>query len=187
VCYLLEISLDIFRRLIEWIVRAISELLEPNLTRPSQVMLTVRPSTPIVVGPAPVVLVGPTDTELSTVQGSTIIGPDAPTIVDPPARAAWDEQGWLESQQNNRRIYEGAYRVRRRSGAIASYAGRIVLENGQITPYIADPPAQIKRHPKGACFQLTNPPWFRVHWHRPATNVDDALLYVERVLSEALH
>lgn len=108
------------------------------------------------------------------------------TVVAPPSRAAWDEHGWQALQSEDGTVYRGDYAVAARDGAIRRFPGRIVQRRGAVTAYIADPPAAIKHHPKGPCFQLTQPPWFKVHWQRPATNVDDALLYVQKLLHEVL-
>jgi hypothetical protein len=151
-------------------------------------MITVRPSQSIgIIGPAIPVIVGPAENQPDERSAATVIAPAALLTVEPEPRAAWDERGWVESAGNGTGTYEGFYQTRRRAGDIARFAGRIVVKNGIVTPYIADPPISIKRHPKGPCFQLTQPPWFRVHWRKPATTVDDALLYVEKVLSEVLH
>jgi hypothetical protein len=150
----------------------------------------------VAIGPGPPpIVVAPSESDgvdangTSTTNGRCrlIVTPELPLEITPPRRAAWDEQGWLRKGSDSRIVYEGTYRVRRRSGTVATFRGRITVQNGAVTPYIADPPPQIKRHPKGPCFQLTQPPWFRIHWHRPATNVDDALLYVERVLDEVIN
>jgi hypothetical protein len=158
--------------------------------RPSapSVTITIGPGPqPILIGPSEPLIVGPS-AELRTTDGSFLIIPEVPLHVAPPPRAAWDEQGWSERVENGQRIYEGAYRATSKHRSLESFSGRIVQHpNGSVVPYIADPPYQIKRHPKGPCFMLTQAPWSRVHWHKPATNVDDALLYVERILNEALN
>jgi hypothetical protein len=150
---------------------------------------------PVVVRPGrPLPVIGPSEpppgrTGFRSAIGSvlTVIGPRPAIAIIPPPRAAWDERGWLERVNNRGRVYVGRYMVRSRSGQLLTFAGRITLRDGNVTPYIADPPPEIRRHRKGPCFQLTKAPWFRVHWHVPADNVDDALLYVERVLYEVLN
>ena len=139
----------------------------------------------MVIGPTDPLVIGPSDGPQDTRQRVSI-GPATTVPIGPPARAAWDERGWLTRRDGSRVVYEGRYQVRSRNGEIAAFPGRIVVDGTMVVPYIADPPVAIKRHPKGPCFQLTQAPWFKVHWRRPATNVDDALLYVERVLAEVL-
>jgi hypothetical protein len=34
---------------------------------------------------------------------------------------------------------------------------------------------------------LLQAPWFQLNWHRGANNVDDAILYLEKVLDEAVN
>ncbi len=75
----------------------------------------------------------------------------------------------------------------RRSREQLRFEGRILEAAHRVTPYIANPPVEIKRHPKGPCFRVSQAPWFQIHWRRAAANVDDALLYVERILDEAIN
>ena len=137
----------------------------------------------VVIRPADRVVIGPG----SVTSERIVIAPRTmATIITPPARAAWDEQGWVVREQDGKYIYEGNYRVRSSAGQLFTFPGRIVVRRSNVAAYVADPPPEIKRHPKGPCFQLTKSPWFRVHWHRAATNVDDALLYVQRILAEVI-
>jgi hypothetical protein len=141
---------------------------------------------PAVVAPSATTVCGPRDKAIEKT-GRLIVTPALPLTVTPPSRDAWDEHGWRAIRRGADAVYEGEYRARRWSGRPVTFPGRIVRQGGVISAYVADPPTQIRRHPKGPCFQLTNPPWFRVHWHRPPTSVDDALLYVERILNEVLN
>lgn len=153
----------------------------------SRVMMTVGPGLPpVVVTPAPTLTVGPVGGPSATVSPVVVVGPAAALSVTPAQRAAWDERGWRSTETPTATVYEGEYTVKQH-GTPRRFGGRVVLQGGSVTAYIANPPSAIRRHPKGPCFQLSNPPWFRVHWHRAATNVDDALLYVEQVLDEALN
>jgi hypothetical protein len=115
---------------------------------------------------------------------SRTIEPTIATIVEAPGRGAWDEKGWTRQ----RNTYEGRYEVyERKSGRIRRFNGRIVQLGEVAQTFIADPPPEIKRHPKGPCFQLYDGVMFKVEWHQPARNVDEAILYVERVLDESLN
>jgi hypothetical protein len=141
--------------------------------RPPRVVIS--PTERTVIGPAP-----------ARPERIVIAPGTGTTTITPPARAAWDEQGWVMREQDGKVIYEGNYRVRSGAGQLFTFPGRIVVRRNNVAAYVADPPPGIKRHPKGPCFQLTKSPWFRVHWHRAATNVDDALLYVQRILAEVI-
>lgn len=102
-------------------------------------------------------------------------------------RGAWDERGWTQREEKGKTIYEGDYLVRIRDGSLRRFAGRVEVSRGIATPFVADPPSEIRRHPHGPCFQLVGGgPWFKCHWHVPARTQDDAITYVERVLSESL-
>jgi hypothetical protein len=150
-----------------------------------QKVITVRPSRETIptLGPIqahPAVVVTPSRT--------IRIEPAVGQIVQPPPRGVWDENGWSHQASGRDHIYQGTYRVYDpRRHQFSQYHGRIVERGNEIIPYIADPPYQIKHHPKGPCFVLESTPWFRVHWHHPARNVDDAILYIQKVLEEALN
>lgn len=146
----------------------------------------------LVIGPAPVIEVGPSPDEPVLVgpmeQPALIIGPAKALVVEPPPRGAWDERGWTLHNENGHKVYEGYYQVtHRHSGQPRRFRGRVIVNRRRVVPYIADPPPEVKRHPKGPCFTLVNMPWFRVRWYRPAGNVDDAILYVEKILDETLN
>jgi hypothetical protein len=120
--------------------------------------------------------------------GPMVIGRQEALTVTPVARPAWDAKGWIAQPHGRRFTYEGFYEATlRRSGQPRRFRGRLIESFGGIATYIADPPTEIRRHPKGPCFALVEAPWFRVHWQRQPRNVDEAILYVETVLDEALN
>jgi hypothetical protein len=158
------------------------------------------PSRTIVVGPQPVVVapslsapvvIGPAE------QSTIVIGPaQAPQVsptpvihVEPPPRGFWSERGWVRvSAAPGQQLFEGDYQIfERRSRLLQKYPGRIAVRHRDINLFIANPPPGLKAHPKGPCFTLTDPPWFRLHWHHPARTVDDAILYMERILDEVIN
>jgi hypothetical protein len=118
----------------------------------------------------------------------TLIMPKAPRTVVPPPRFAWDEKRWRRVPEPGAVHYVGAYRVwDRGQRGWHAFDGRLVEDASGIKAYVADPPKEIKGHPKGPCFQLVQAPWFRVHWRRNPSTVDEALFYVERLLDECLN
>lgn len=134
----------------------------------------------------------PSNSERVVVSRGTIpcvvIGRPAPVDVSPVRRAAWDAKGWDRKWLGLQVVYEGAYEVRdRQVGQIRRCRGRIIEGPRGIAAYIADPPPEIRRHPKGPCFALLEAPWFCVHWHREPSSIDGAILYVETVLDESLN
>lgn len=148
--------------------------------KPTAEIITVRPIQwqTIVIKPASAVVIQPNAVEVITVQ------PSRTATVTPPERGAWDERGWIKHSTGGREIYEGYYAVGTRR-----FRGRIEVRGKRgrnVTAYIDNPPREIKSHPHGACFQLVRDGWFILHWARPARNVDDAILYMERVLDESL-
>lgn len=147
--------------------------------------ISIEPSlaTKVLVGPTPIIAIEPSNAP------ALIIRPALPAIsVEPARRGAWDERGWRRRRENGHEVYEGTYQVvKRRSGDQREFQGRVTVNGRHVTAYIADPPAEIKLHPHGACFQLYRAPWFQLHWSRPAGNPDDAILYMERVLDESIN
>lgn len=118
----------------------------------------------------------------------TVVKPGIREVIHPPARQAWDEKRWTRAENDGAVQLNGRYRVLdRRRGQWREFKGCLRMEEGEILTYIADPPTEIKGHPHGACFQLVERPWFLVHWEKPPRTFDDGLLYIERVLSEAIN
>jgi len=118
-----------------------------------------------------------------------VIGPTPDIVVEAPPRQAWDEKRWEVERRQGHRVLSGSYRVRdRRTGTWREFPGQLVEYPGhEIATYIADPPPEVRLHPHGACLQLIQAPWFRLHWNRAPRTLDDALLYMERLLDEALN
>jgi hypothetical protein len=148
----------------------------------------IEPQSAVAVRPN-IMMIGPDRGEVVNVgPASVFVRPVVAVRVEAPPRAAWDDRGWTAEQRGHERVYRGWYHAtNRRTGHALRFEGRMTQNGQYITPYIADPPPEIRQHPKAACFTLTQAPWFQVHWRRAAANVDDALLYVERVLDEAIN
>ncbi len=148
--------------------------------------ILVAPSltTVITIGPSEPILVEPIREEILTIGPSTdqpiVVRPSETAIIEPPQRGAWDERGWIRSRNNGTNQYEGFYEIQTRTGQVRRFQGRVVVDRVVAVPYIAEPPPEIRRHPKGPCFMLVAAPWFKVNWANPAHNVDDAILYVEK-------
>lgn len=140
-------------------------------------------SQPLVIGPKESIRVGPK----KVVQ----VGPKHAVhavIVQPPARGLWDERGWTCEHSNGVRYFQGYYQsCRRNDHQHLTWPGRIFVRGNEVTLYIADPPANLSQHPKGVCFHNEEGRWFRLHWHHAARNVDDAILYMERILYELIN
>ena len=127
----------------------------------------------VVIKPQPAVIVGP---------GSSV------TRVIPPARQAWDEKRWHRFERGGQTELIGAYRLfDRHRNTWRIFDGRIVQQGRIVATYIADPPVEVKRHRHAPCLQLVKAPWFRLHWNREPKTLDQALLYMERLLDEAIN
>lgn len=143
---------------------------------------SLRPSPVVVGGNRTLLVVGPSN------RGPIVIGPSSFLRIAPPPRAAWEEKGWIRLPNSANPTYTGEYQVTdHRTGLRQQYPGRIELVRREPVAYICRPPVEIRAHPKGPCFNLIEHDWFRLHWHRPAKNVDDAILYIERILYEAIN
>lgn len=148
--------------------------------------LLVTPIVPTIVTPRREVVIEPQKVLTVTPSNvpAVIVSPAQTFTVEPPPRGAWEERGWTRQNGNGRETYEGLYILGNRR-----FNGRIEARNHgrNVTAYIYNPPPEIKRHAHGACFQQVGNGWFLLHWARPARTVDDALLYMERVLDESLN
>lgn len=138
----------------------------------------VTPRRAIVIEPLTAVAIVPSD------EPALFVSPSRTVAIEPPPRGAWEERGWTRQNDNGRETYEGDYSVKNRR-----FHGRIETRNRgrNIAAYIYNPPREIRRHAHGACFQQIGNGWFLLHWARPARTVDDAILYMERVLDESLN
>lgn len=152
---------------------------ETIVIKPSQ-LIVIKPSItkqPIRIKVSKSVAIKPSG--INTVK----ITPSKTAYVKPPQRGAWDERGWTKQMVGKNETYSGFYQVGNRK-----YQGRIEIGRWAkgIRMYIHNPPPQIKKHKHGACFQLVKDGWFVLHWSKAARNVDDAILYMEKVLDESL-
>jgi hypothetical protein len=97
---------------------------------------------------------------------------------------------WQVRKQGRSRIYEGFFLVRDRAGRLVLRApGRVVERPGFAADvYIQNPPAAIRTHPHGSCFQLVDPHsmWFKLHWERPARDLTASVALVELILAESV-
>lgn len=158
----------------------------PIMITPSEpIRITPSASNPIVVKPSNTVVITPEKRE------SIKVSPSVAVTIKPPDRGAWDERGWTKRNENGTETFEGFFQVNHRKRCqLLRFRGRIQISgwSGQkISIYILNPPPEVKSHRHGPCFQLLRDGWFNLHWSRPARNVDDAILYMEKVLDESLN
>lgn len=118
-----------------------------------------------------------------------VIEPRPSLLVEAPARFAWDEKRWAKSTSADGAIeIRGMYHVYdRHRRQWREFEGFLYQRGDQIAAYIADPPQEIKAHRHGPCLQLVQSPWFRLHWRRQPNSLDEALIYMERMLNESLN
>ncbi len=122
------------------------------------------------------------------VVGREVIGPKPAATVVPPPRFAWDEKRWQRRASNAGMELVGQYRVfDRKRQRWRTFDGQIVQQGTTIATYIAHPPVELSHHRHAACLQLVEAPWFRLHWDRIPRTLDDALLYMERMLDESIN
>src|SRR5947209_16070550 len=82
-----------------------------------------------------------------------------------PAAAVTDAE-WEVEEQERCRIYRGRFVICDTDGRVLHrIRGRIVEWPGLPTDvYLRDPPAELRHHAKGPCWQLVSPdrPWFKL-------------------------
>jgi len=142
------------------------------------------------IRPHLVVTIQPSSPEVQTLRPNPAqtVTPSITRNLDRPKRAAWDDRGWTRQTEDRRTIYMGFYQVEdRKRGERRRFAGRIEQTRWQLIPYIASPPAEVQKHPKWACFTPSNNPWYRIHWFRSPKNIEDCILYIERILDESIN
>ena len=121
-------------------------------------------------------------------QKTIVIGPVQPAQITPPNRPYWDERGWKIIIGTQETRYTGSYRVlNKASGQTDVFSGMVIFKRSRANPYILRPPDQIRRHPKWPCFRRITDGWFRIEWFRAARHPDEAILYVESILSEVIN
>ena len=109
-----------------------------------------------------------------------------PTIVVKPNPAT----EWTVREFHGFQMWEGNFVVFSGEGKIIlSVAAVMMVREGEaIHVYIRNPPESLKNHEHGSCFQLAEPKsdWLRLHWEKPAMNLDAARSYVEGLLEECI-
>ncbi|NNE99524.1 MAG: hypothetical protein HKN25_10945 [Pyrinomonadaceae bacterium] len=167
----------------------------PTAPGNKKMKITTNEEKPVVIKAADAVIIRPSTTEPVRIKPadatvvtaapvhSTRVAAAKPVGVKPPRRGAWDERGWTKHSNGRNEVHEGFF-----VAGGSRFQGRIetARRSRKIAVYVRNPPPEIKRHRKGPCFQLVKDGWFHLHWSRPARNVDDAILYMERILDESL-
>ena len=94
---------------------------------------------------------------------------------------------WRVERRDNCVIYSGTYSIHGGGSIIRQVQGRIIEWPGLPTDvYVFNPPADLRKHPKGHCLQLATPnsAWFKLHWQKPARDFDTSRAYLEQLLNE---
>lgn len=153
------------------------------------------PSAAVVVGPQdpdrPVTVVDLQDVRVVRPLPEQEVKPCDVPVANRPPRAAWDEKGWRQTTTNGEQVFEGFYQATDKRKKVRRFPGRITTQGTKVSAFIADPPAELRHHPKNPCFQRYaqdgTHTWFYLNWARPAQDAETALLYVERVLDESFN
>lgn len=152
----------------------------PTVIRPAEGQ---RPATTAGIRPE-----GSDGTRAARAHGYIQIRPGTVARVAPPARAYWDERGWQRERSHAGVVYRGQYFVTSvRTRQKRHFPGRIEVTGRDVLAYLQSPPDEIARHPKWICFRHVRRDEYRLHWHRPAEHPDEAILYIEQILSEAIN
>ncbi len=121
-------------------------------------------------------------------QERIIIRPRSPIVVRPKPRPYWDECGWsIKIDKNGSLYYLGNYCiVDKHKSQEFVFNGMVAFDGQTATPYILNPPQALTDHKDWKCFNRDTGDWFRLHWEKPTTDVDTAILWMEKILGEAL-
>lgn len=160
-----------------------------TIINPSE-SIVIRPVTPKVIGPSQIIK----HSEFETIRiwpaqrTNVIVTKSVPEKVQPSERSYWDERGWTRLRQNGKWEYSGFYYiVDQLTGSSLKFSGRIEANYRKIVPFISNPPHQCKSHSKWPCFKHVGRGNYRIQWYRAARNPDEAILYVEQILDEAVN
>lgn len=106
-----------------------------------------------------------------------------------PITSLWERNGWTRQDGRRGTVYTGEFRATRaRSGARQLFAGRIEQLGGHCQAYVRHPPPSLlAEHPKRLCFHALDQGWFHMNWWHGTSCVDETIVYVEKVLAEALN
>ncbi|MBI4287612.1 MAG: hypothetical protein HY671_04175 [Chloroflexi bacterium] len=119
--------------------------------------------------------------------GPSIIQPTHMQI-EPASLPIWQEKGWDRVQLDGGWLYRGRYYIHDRAQQKWRWwPGLIRVHNRTVESLIENPPPEVRLHPKGPCFMLFRDDWFRVNWCKHPRNAEEAILYIERVLSESVN
>lgn len=149
-----------------------------------EMILVIGPAEVTVISPTPVVEIDPPTVPVE------VIGPIPVPVLGRQPRGAWDEKGWSRSVERGRTVYVGYYQVTdERTGELRRFRGQVVEDHRakRAVPWIEAPPPEIDRHPKRPCFRHVHEGWYEVNWYRPAKHADEAILYLEAVLDQAIN
>jgi hypothetical protein len=98
-------------------------------------------------------------------------------VVGPDRRPYWEQQRW----QRNGHEYRGYYRTR-----YGAWDGAVVERApGIVAFYIWNPPHEVLLGPHRLCFRELGQGWYGVHFRVWTSDVNSAILAVERTIEEA--
>lgn len=162
----------------------------PPIQRSSTTTVTATASTLITALKA--TLITPEAPILIAPSQSLTITPDIEPEITPPPKAhpatVWEARKWSKRKKRGVEIFSGTYTViNNATGKTIIVPGRIEVSSKGLDVYVKSPPKKLKKHPKSSCFQLHRNGWFWVHWSVPPKHPDDAILYIESVLSESIN
>ena len=97
----------------------------------------------------------------------------------------WQKFGWRVNA-GNKHQFIGAYRFfdKKREERL-SWEGAIQTGPYEFKVFIKNPPNALKRHRHWQCFNYAGDGWFSVHFLNPLDGLDDAILNVQRLITEA--
>jgi hypothetical protein len=97
----------------------------------------------------------------------------------------WQKLGW-KVNAGNKYQFIGHYRFYdKRKKEDFGWEGAIQTGPYEFKVFIRNPPNALKQHHHWQCFNYTGNGWFSVHFINPLDGLDDAILNVQRLITEA--
>ena len=97
----------------------------------------------------------------------------------------WQKRGWMLNAQN-KNYSVGQYKFyNKQLNETLQWEGAVKISSYEIKVFIKNPPAVLKNHKHWECFMHQGDGWYLVHFLERINGLDDAILNVQRLISEA--
>jgi hypothetical protein len=105
----------------------------------------------------------------------------------PPMAISQKRQWKITEVGHYEREANGYYQFRdKRTHETYKWQGLIRWKADGIQVYILDPPDALENHNHWRCFSHVGDGWFHIHFGSPMKSLDEVIIHVENIISEAL-